>query len=137
MAWNEEHLEFISAQHERIAFLDEALRFGRWLAANPVELSLPGRQLQQREVGPMQFREQAVPGVRPGAAEHVVDVRVREDESNRRELALGQPFLQFALLGRVPAAGVDQHGAAAIVQHVGVLLERIEGEGSDAEHDPD
>ncbi len=137
MPRNEEHLEFIGAERDHVAFLDEARRIGRGLAAHAVELALPGRQLQQREVGVVQLGQQAEALVRPVAAEDMIDVGVGEDEAHGRELPLGQPVLELPLLGGVPAARVDQDGALAIMHHIGVLLEWIEDEGSDAEHDTD
>ena len=87
------------------------------------------------QIGVVHFGQQAVLLLDPRTAEHMIDVRVGEHKTHGLQTVLTEPSLQFMFLARIPTARIHNDGFLAIVQHVGVLLERIEGEFGDADHE--
>lgn len=128
MAGYVEHLDRIIAKVDGASFFDELLRLGGRLARHTVHLSLPWSSPQQRKVGPVQFGQQAEGLMGPRATENMIDMGMGQHKTRGSNAVIAEPGLQFAFFGSIPAAGIDEDALLTIVDHIGVLLERIEGE---------
>jgi hypothetical protein len=128
MARNEQDLQALIAETDRLAFFQEALRFWNGLTMNAVHLPLSLGRMQQGQVGPVHFREQPVAVTHPSTTEHMVDVSVGEHKPHRLQCVVRQPCLQLMFLSGIRTSRIHHDGLMAMVEHPCVLLKGVEGE---------